>query len=120
VRRDESGVRVTRHSIRTRSGIDTAYVTEEGTTRLYARASYVVVDRDGQRVSDYQTITSSATAPFTRARFNGDYRTLDLRQGERDLFERGRSDNDLVSGFVGALSPRLADAVFAEVLRRIP
>jgi hypothetical protein len=120
VRRDDMNVRVTRHPVRTRSGADTAYVTEDGTTRLYARASYVVVDRDGQRVSDYQSVYNSVTAPFTRVRFAGDYRTLDLRQGERDLFDRARSDDELVGAFVGAMSPRLADAVFAEVLRRIP
>lgn len=120
VRREELNVRVTRRPARTTRGVDTAYVIEDGTARLFGRTSYVVIDRDGQRLSDYQSITASVTAPFMRVRFAGDYRTLDLRQAERDLFTRGSGDRELVRSFVDALSPRLADAIFAEVVRRIP
>lgn len=120
VRREDMNVRATRHAVRTRAGVDTAYVVEEGTARLFAHATFVLVDRDGQRGSDYQAVTASATAPFTRVRFAGDYRTLDLRQTERDLFARGANDRELVNSFVAAMSPRLGEAVFAEVVRRIP
>ncbi len=119
VRREEVGVRVTRRPARTTRGVDTAYVIEEGTSRLDAHATFVLIDRDGQRWTDYQPVTASASASFTRVRFAGDYRALDLRQSERDLFERGSND-ELARSFVGAMSPRLANAVFNEVVRRIP
>src|SRR5213075_1639516 len=105
---------------RTTRGVDTAYYVEEGSARLFARATFSLVDRDGQRAADYPYTTASVTSSFARVRYNGDYRTLDLRQAERDLFEQSRSEGELVRSFVGAMSPRLADAVFAEVLRRIP
>jgi tetratricopeptide (TPR) repeat protein len=120
VRREDSNVRVTRRPVRTRSGVDTAYYIEEGSARLFARATYLVVDREGNRLSDYMTVNGSASAQFSRVRFAGDYRTLDLRLGERDLFTRGADDRDLVRSFVASLSPRLGEAVFAEVVRRIP
>jgi hypothetical protein len=53
-------------------------------------------------------------------RFAGDPRTLDLRQAERDLFDNAYGDRDLVGPFVQAMSPRLAQAVFAELVGRIP
>jgi tetratricopeptide (TPR) repeat protein len=120
VRREDMNLRATRRPARTRSGIDTAYVLEEGTARLFAHTTYVLVDRDGQRQSEYQAVTASATAPFTRVRYAGDWRTLDLRQSERDLFVRISDDRDLIQRFVSELSPRLGQAVFAEVVRRIP
>jgi tetratricopeptide (TPR) repeat protein len=120
VRRDDSGVRQTRRPARTRGGIDTAYVIEEGSARLYARATFVVIDRDGQRLSEYQTVSSSASSPFTRVRYAGDWRSLDLRQSERELFERSRTEGGLARAFAGEMSPRLAEAVYAEVARRIP
>ncbi|HET9424511.1 MAG TPA: hypothetical protein VFO55_03995 [Gemmatimonadaceae bacterium] len=120
VRREEMNVRVTRRPARTRSGIDTAYVLEEGTARLFASATYILIDREGQRVSDYQVVDASVTSPFTRVRYAGDPRSLDLRQSERDLFARGFNEQQLVQSFVEELSPRLGAAVFAEVLRRVP
>lgn len=119
VRREEVNVRVTRRPARTTRGVDTAYVIEEGQARLYARATFVLIDRDGRRWTDYQPVTASASGSFIRVRFAGDYRTLDLRQAERDLFAHGSND-ELARSFVGAMSPRLANAVFAEVVRWIP
>ncbi len=120
VRREDTNVRATRRPARTRSGVDTAYYIEEGTARLFARATYLVVDREANRLSDYQSVSASASASFTRVRFAGDYRALDLRLGERDLFTRGADDRELVRSLVATLSPRLGDAVFAEVAQRIP
>lgn len=120
VRRDDTNVRVTRRPARTTRGVDTAYYIEEGSARLYARATFSVVDREGQRGSDFQSVTASTSSQFTRVRYNGDYRSLDLRQAERDLFERARAEGDLARTFANALSPRLAEAVFNEVTRRIP
>jgi tetratricopeptide (TPR) repeat protein len=120
VRRDETGVRVTRRPVRTRSGVDTAYIVEEGNARLFAQATFMLVDRDGNRGSEYQSVNATASAPFTRIRYAGDYRTLDLRAAERDLFTRGADDRDLIRAFVPAMSTRLGEAVFAELVRRIP
>jgi len=120
VRREDLNVRVTRRPARTTRGVDTAYFVEEGTARLYTRATFSVVDREGSRAAEFQTVNASVNSQFTRVRYNGDYRSLDLRQAERDLFERARTEGDLARTFAGALSPRLADAVFAEVTRRIP
>jgi tetratricopeptide (TPR) repeat protein len=119
VRREETGVRVTRRAARTRSGVDTAYLVEDGRAQLFARATFVLIDRQGQRSTEYQSVTASASGSFTRVRYAGDYRTLDLRQADRDLFA-GAANDDLVRSFVASMSPRLADAVFAEVVRRIP
>ena len=119
VSRQEMNVRVTRHLARTRRGVDTAYVAEEGQARLFAHATFVLIDREGQRWTDYQPVTASTSGSFTRVRFAGDYRMLDLGQAERDLFAHGSNDT-LARSFVDAMSPRLADAVFAEVVRRIP
>lgn len=120
VHRDETGVRSTRRAVRTTRGADTAYMVEEGTARLFARATFVLVDRDGQRWSEYQVVTATGAAPFTRARYAGDVRTLDIRQADRDLFDRGGPDREMVRSFVSAMSPQLASAIFAEVVRRIP
>jgi tetratricopeptide (TPR) repeat protein len=120
VHREDVNVRVTRRPARTTRGVDTAYYVEEGTARLYARATFSVVDREGQRGTDFQSVSASTTSPFTRIRYNGDYRGLDLRQAERDLFERARVEGDLSRTFASAMSPRLAEAVFAEVSRLIP
>jgi hypothetical protein len=120
VHREETNVRATRRPARTRSGVDTAYLIEEGTARLFGRATFVIVDRDGQRLSDYRSVTASATAAFTRVRFVGDYRVLDIRLSERDLFTRGSDDRELVRAFVAAMAPRLGDGVFGEVVRQIP
>jgi tetratricopeptide (TPR) repeat protein len=120
VRRDDMDVRVTRRPARTTRGADTAYVIEEGRSRLFARATFVLIDRDGQRWTDYQPVSASGTSSFMRARYAGDDRTLDLRQAERDLFERGRAGRELARALVEELSPRLAEEVFGEVVRRIP
>ena len=120
VYRQDVGVRSTRRPVRTRSGIDTAYYLDEGTARLYGRTTYVIFDRDGQRVSEYQSVNATGSAPFTRVRYSGDWGALDLRQADRELFTRGAGDRELVNSFVSAMSPRLGDAVFAEVVRRIP
>jgi hypothetical protein len=120
VRREDLNVRVTRRPARTTRGVDTAYYVEEGTARLYARATFSVVDREGNRGTDFQAVNASTSSQFTRIRYNGDYRSLDLRQAERDLFDRARMEGDLARTFASAMSPRLAEAVFAEVTRRIP
>lgn len=118
--RQESGVRTTRRPARTRSGVDTAYFIDEGTARLFARATFGILDRDGQRLSEYQSVTATTTTPFSRIRYAGDYRSLDLRLSERESFERAATDRDLARAFAAAMSPRLGDAVMAELLRRIP
>jgi tetratricopeptide (TPR) repeat protein len=120
VRREDLNVRVTRRPARTTRGVDTAYYVEEGTARLYARATFSIVDREGNRGTDFRNVDASTSSPFTRVRFNGDYRSLDLRQAERDLFERARTQGDLARTFASAMSPRLAEGVFSEVTRRIP
>jgi hypothetical protein len=120
VRRDDTDMRITRRPARTTRGVDTAYVIEEGNARLFARATFAMIDRDGQRGTEYQSVTASASSPFTRVRYAGDYRTLDLRQAERELFQQRRPEGELTRAFVAAMSPRLGDAVFAEVIRRIP
>jgi tetratricopeptide (TPR) repeat protein len=120
VRREDINVRVTRRPARTTRGVDTAYFVEEGTARLYARATFSVVDREGTRAAEFQSVNASVNSQFTRVRYAGDYRSLDLRQAERDLFERARTEGDLARSFANAMSPRLAEAVFAEVTRRIP
>lgn len=120
VRRDETGVRTTRRQIRTRDGVDTAYLIDEGTARLFGRTTFVIVDRDGNRGSEYLSVTASATGRFSRARYAGDWRTLDLRLGERDLFMSGGDGPELVRAFVEAMSPRLGEAVFSEIMRQIP
>lgn len=66
VRRDEADVRVTRRPARTTRGVDTAYVIEEGRARLFVRATFVLIDREGQRWSDYQAVTASASGAFRR------------------------------------------------------
>jgi len=119
VQRQETGVRVTRRPARTTRGVDTAYVLEEGQARMFSHATFVLIDQNGQWLSDYLPVTASASGAFTRARYAGDYRTLDLGQAERDLFARGSTD-DLARSFVDAMSPQLAQAVYAELLRRIP
>jgi hypothetical protein len=120
VQRSDALTRVTRRPVRTRSGIDTAYVVEEGNARIYARATFTIVAPSGQRVSDYLSTSATVNSPFTRVRYAGDYRALDLRQSERELFDRGRVEGDLARAFAAAMSPRLAEAVFNEVARRIP
>jgi hypothetical protein len=120
VSRQDISVRSTRRPVRTTRGADTAFTIEEGTARIYARATYAVIGLDGQQASGYPSTTVSFTAPFSRVRYAGDYRTLDLSRSDRDLFERSRAEVDLARSFASAMSPRLADAVFAEVLRRIP
>ncbi len=120
MRRDETNVRTTRRGVRTRAGADTAFMIDEGSARLFGRATFVLIDRDGNRGSEYLSVTASASAPFTRARYAGDWGTLDFRLGERELFARGGDDSELVRAFVAALSPRLGETVFAELVRRIP
>lgn len=120
VRREDVSVRSTRRPVRTRSGIDTAYYVDEGSARLFGRTTYVVFDQNGQRVSEYQAVSSTGSAPFTRVRYVGDWGALDLRQADRELFTNRAGDRDLVNSFVSAMSPRLGEAVFAEVVRRIP
>jgi hypothetical protein len=120
VHRADVGVRSTRRPVRTRGGIDTAYYIEEGTARLYTRATFVTIGPNGERLTDYQSVSSSVSSPFTRVRYAGDYRSLDLRQSERDLFERSRSQGDLSRAFVAEMSPRLAESIFAVVARQIP
>jgi hypothetical protein len=120
VSRQDQSLRTYRHPVKTRAGADTAYYTDEGNARLFGRATFVVIDRDGNRVSEYLGVTSSATAPFRRVRFSGDVRQLDLPQSERELFNQTLNQQQLTSSFVNALSPRLAEAVFLELQRRIP
>lgn len=120
VRRDETGVRTTRRQARTRAGVDTAFMIDEGTARLFARTTFVVIDRDGNRGSEYLSVNETATGRFTRARYAGDWGTLDLRLGERELFIGGGDARELARSFASAMSARLSEAVFAEVVRRIP
>jgi hypothetical protein len=121
VSRQDQNLRTYRHPVKTRAGVDTAYYTDEGSGRLFGRATFVVVDRDGNRVSEYLGVTSSASAPFRRVRYAGDIRQLDLPQAEREVFNQtSTNDQQLVSSFVSAMSPRLAEAVFLELQRRIP
>ena len=43
VRRDEYGVRITRHPVRTNRGVDTAYFTEEGQARIYTQDGQLAI-----------------------------------------------------------------------------
>jgi hypothetical protein len=68
-------------------------------------------------------VAVTAMADFTRARYAGDTQTLILRQSDRDLLDRGPDDHaerELVRSLVSTLSPQFAEAVFNELLRRIP
>jgi len=59
VRRAEVNVRVTRRPARTTRGVDTAYMIEEGQARLGAHATFVLIDHEGQRLTDYQPVTAA-------------------------------------------------------------
>jgi hypothetical protein len=120
--RTESDLRTTRRPARTRAGVDTAFVVEQGRQRVMARVAFVVVDPGARRVLESGTTTSNVTTDFRRARYEGDPRTLNLSRADRDLFEldgRGESERQAVRRLVDDLSPRVSRAVYDRLVRRV-
>jgi tetratricopeptide (TPR) repeat protein len=121
VRRVEREVRTVRRAVRTRAGVDTAFTIEEGRAQVEIHVRYALIDAAGRRVVDSGTVRLQQTADFRRPRYAGDYRDLDLRRADLELFrgEGGGADRDIVRRLVDDGAPRVAAAVWERVLRRV-
>lgn len=122
IRRGETDVTSTRRTVKTRAGADTAYTVREGRLETWARVSWRVVNAEGFRGSDEQgNVSARAGSRFRRATYAGDWRDLDLPQGERMLFQRADEgyDRETVRELANGLSERLGREVFDAILRRI-
>jgi tetratricopeptide (TPR) repeat protein len=123
VRVGDAQVRDTRRAVRTREGADTAYLLREGRREAWARLSLTLVDARDGRVLDRATAAASQSARFRRGVYAGDWRTLALPRGDRDLFTDSGGERDrreLALQLADELAERAARDVFEAVLRQVP
>lgn len=109
-------------SVRTRDGQPTTFLLERGQRRLRAEARVVVVDRDGNPVSDV-TLFAQGSGRFERGVYNGNPAELNLDRREIDWFDRvalERQEQAIREALALDLADQLALAVFDPVLARIP
>lgn len=123
VRAEERDVRETRRSVRTAEGADTAYTLREGRLQGWARVALTLVDARDASVLDRATAAADRSGTFRRGVFAGDWRTLALPRGDRELFApqgetRDRREHTL--DLAGDLAERVAGQVFDAVLRQVP
>ncbi|MET0395464.1 MAG: hypothetical protein ABW277_01425 [Longimicrobiaceae bacterium] len=123
VRAEEREVRESRRSVRTSEGADTAYTLREGRVQGWARVALTVVDARDARVLDRATATADRSGGFRRGVFAGDWRTLALPRGDRELFAppgETRDRRELALDLAGDLAERVARETFDAVLRQVP
>lgn len=123
VRHDQLSTRSTRRAAKTTRGVDTAYVMDEGQRRTTLFGEYTIIDVSSRQRAEQEPFSAMTTGNYTRPRFAGDYKSLELSKAEQQQFERSTGsdiDRDVAGALVGELSRQLATSVFNEVLRRIP
>src|SRR5690606_19834431 len=82
----EFEVKRTERAVQTHDGQATSFVLEEGQRRVRAQARVIVVDRDGNEVTN-RLVGGTATTPFRRGRYDGDPRELNLDRRDVDAFD---------------------------------
>jgi hypothetical protein len=102
----DAEVRSARRAVKTAAGEDTAYSSVSSRRTVALRLEYDLYDTRARRVLRRDSFMTTETATFEHAKFEGNWRTLALKRGERALFE-GRSEVEA--------GQRIADALAEEV-----
>lgn len=118
----EFEVKRTTRAVKTHGGRATSFVLEEGQRRMRAQARVIVVDRDGNEVTN-QLVNGVATRPFRRGVYEGDPKELNLDRRDVDAFDPlvlGAQEQAMRQAMAVELSAQLGTAVLEPVLARIP
>jgi tetratricopeptide (TPR) repeat protein len=97
-----------------------AYTEKRYTVKVTGKVMYRIIEPASSRVVDEETVAATASAPFRRAYYDGDYTTLELSREERALFDKEgwlRAEEELQASLVDQLAERIAASVFERVLR---
>lgn len=117
----EFDVDQTSRAVRTRDGRQTAYILEQGDRRLRAEVRVVVVDRNGNPLTDL-VLVGTGEGPFRRGVYEGDPADLNLDRNEVDHFDRlvlEAQESAIREALAADLADQLAAAVFDPILGRI-
>lgn len=119
----ETDVTETRKAAKTKEGVDTAYVEREGRQEVRAQVRWTLVEVETRRAIDRGTVSATGNAAFRRARYAGDWRTLQIPLGDRVLFEtqdeRYRDSREVLRELVDGISDRFERAVLDRVVHMI-
>jgi tetratricopeptide (TPR) repeat protein len=99
---------------RGRGGVDTTYTSEQLDIRFSTELAFRVIDIRTRRIVLEQTLKSSASKRVDRARYPGNWTSLDLSGSEQRLFdpeEWARQDRDIMV--------ELSDGIAADLIRRM-
>lgn len=111
-----------RRAVRTRSGVDTAYVVRSGRRDAWARVRYAVVAVDDRQILARDQVVPQSSRSYREAEFTGDWRQLLLSDEDRRLFDPTRRDDTratLMRDLSRALGEQFAREVFSRVLARV-
>lgn len=109
-------------NVQTRDGRPTQFIVESGERRIRAEARVLIVDRNGNPVSD-GVVLGEGIGSFTRGVYDGDPAELNLDRREIDFFDRvalEAQDQAIRQALAMDLASKLGIAVFDPVLARIP
>ncbi|MCK7462142.1 MAG: hypothetical protein MZU84_08800 [Sphingobacterium sp.] len=98
------------------------YTEKRYTAKLTGEARFRIIESVSRRVVEEETVSASASAPFRRAYFDGDYTALDLGRDERALFDREgwlRAEEELQASLVRKLAEKISSGIFERVLRYV-
>lgn len=111
-----------RRAVRTRSGVDTAYVVRSGRREAWARVRYVLVSVHDRRILTRDQVMPQASRGYREADYPGDWRQLLLDDDARRLFDPERRDDargELMQDLSRSLTDRLSREVFDLVLAQV-
>lgn len=111
-----------RRTVRTRSGVDTAYVVRSGRRDAWARVRYAVVAVDDRQILTRDQVVPQSSRSYREAEFAGDWRQLLLSDDDRRLFDPSRRDDaraTLMRDLSRALGEQFAREVYDRVLAQV-
>jgi tetratricopeptide (TPR) repeat protein len=111
-----------RRAVRTRSGVDTAYVVRSGRREAWARVRYVLVSVPDRRILTRDQVVPTASRNYREADYPGDWRQLLLSDDDRRLFDPERRNDargELMQELSRTLTERLSREVFDLVLAQV-
>ena len=118
----DADIRDERRAVRSRGGLDTAYVVRTGRRQAWAEVRYTLIDVGGSRMVTREQMVPEASRSFREGVYPGDWRQLLLSDDDRRLFnvaQRDDAGSDLMTELGRALTSRLSSSIYDRVLREV-